>query len=98
MRGAFVVLTGTGIRRDTREWAPSATEAMRLVLNHMKVRRPGVRVEDEDRNPVSFFELKEKAEAEARKRNTAARSHPERPAIESRRVMSAAVPNFWRRP
>ena len=69
MRTAFIVLTGTGIRKDTREFAFSATQAMRLVLAHMKRRRPGVRIEDERGNPVSFFELKEKAAIEARKEN-----------------------------
>jgi hypothetical protein len=63
---ALIVLTGTGIR-NVRELAPSASEALRLVRNHMKVRRPAVRVEDERGNPVSFFQLKEMAELEARK-------------------------------
>jgi hypothetical protein len=63
----LIVLTGTGIR-DTREWAPSATEALRLVREHMKLRRPAVRVEDERGNPVSFFQLKEMANLEVVKR------------------------------
>jgi hypothetical protein len=50
----FVVLSGTGIR-DTREWVPSATDALRLVRSHMKLRRPGVRIQDERGNAVSFF-------------------------------------------
>jgi hypothetical protein len=66
MRKSFVVLSGTGIR-DVREWVPSATEALRLVRAHMKLRRPGVRIEDERGSPVSFFQLKETAELEARK-------------------------------
>jgi hypothetical protein len=66
MRKAFVVLSGTGIR-DMREWVPSATEALRLVRAHMKLRRPGVRIEDERGRPVSFFQLKEAAELEAKK-------------------------------
>jgi hypothetical protein len=41
--------------------------ALRLVRNHMKLRRPAVRVEDERGNPVSFFQLKEMAELEAPK-------------------------------
>jgi hypothetical protein len=44
---------------------PSATEAFHLVRDHMRLRRPGVRVEDELGNPVSFFQLKEMAELEA---------------------------------
>jgi len=61
MPKGFIVLTGTGIK-DTREWVPSATEALRLVRTHMKLRRPGVRIEDERGNPVSFFQLQEIAE------------------------------------
>jgi hypothetical protein len=66
MRKTFVVLSGTGIR-DMREWAPSATEALRLARAYMQLRRPGVRIEDERGNPVSFFQLKDAAELEAKK-------------------------------
>jgi hypothetical protein len=66
MGKALIVLSGTGIR-NIREWAPSAIEALRLVRLHMKLRRPGVRVEDERGNPVSFFQLKELAELEGGK-------------------------------
>jgi hypothetical protein len=66
----LIVLTGTGIR-DAREWAPSASEAIRLVRHQMKLRRPAVRVEDERGNPVSFFQLKEMADLEARKQGRA---------------------------
>jgi hypothetical protein len=65
MLKSFVVLTGTGIR-DTRDWTPSATEALHLVRGYMKLRRPAVRIEDERGNPVSFFQLKEAAEVEAK--------------------------------
>ena len=58
----FIVLSGTGIR-DMREWASSATEALRLVRAHMKLRRPAIRIEDERGNPVSFFQLKEMVDA-----------------------------------
>jgi hypothetical protein len=37
-----------------RKLAPSATMALRLVRDHMKLRGPAVRVEDERGNPVSF--------------------------------------------
>jgi hypothetical protein len=67
MAKPLIVLTGTGVR-DMREWAPSATEALRLVRLHMKLRRPAVRVEDERGNPLSFFQLKEMAELEGRKK------------------------------
>jgi hypothetical protein len=63
MGKALIVLSGTSLR-NFRELAPSATEALRLVRHHMKLRRPGVRVEDERGNPVSFFQLKEMAELE----------------------------------
>jgi hypothetical protein len=38
-----------------------------LVRAHMKLRRPGVRIEDELGNPVSFFQLKDAVELEAEK-------------------------------
>ena len=66
MHKSFVVLTGTGFR-DTREWVPSASEALRLVRTYMKLRRPNVRIEDELGNPISFFQLKDAAELEAEK-------------------------------
>jgi hypothetical protein len=66
MRKSFAVLTGTALK-DTREWVPSATEALRLVRSHTKLRRPAVRVEDERGNPVSFFQLKEMAAGEVGK-------------------------------
>ena len=68
MSKGFLVLSGTGIR-DTREWVPSATEALRLVRTYMKLRRPSVRIEDERGNPVSFFELKEMAGLKGGKEN-----------------------------
>jgi hypothetical protein len=65
---ALYVLSGTGIK-DTREWAPSANDALRMVRTLMKLRRPSVRIEDERGNPISFFELKELAGRESRKKN-----------------------------
>jgi hypothetical protein len=65
---SFVVLTGTGIK-DTREWIPSATTALQLVRNYMRLRRPSVRIEDERGNSISFFQLKDLAELERRKKN-----------------------------
>jgi len=62
------VLSGTGIK-DIREWAPSATQALRMVRRLMELRRPGVRVEDERGNPISFFKLKELADSENRQPN-----------------------------
>jgi hypothetical protein len=43
--------------------------ALRLVRDHMKLRRPAVRVEDERGKPVSFFQLKEMANSEVAKRS-----------------------------
>jgi hypothetical protein len=68
MSKSFVVISGTGVK-DIREWVPSATEALRLVRVYMKLRRPGVRIEDERGNPVSFFELKEMAGLKGGKEN-----------------------------
>jgi hypothetical protein len=68
MPKGYVVLSGTGIR-DLREWVPSANEALRLMQAHMKLRRPSVRVEDERGNSISFFQLKEMAALEDRRRN-----------------------------
>ena len=68
MSKSFIVISGTGIR-DRREWVFSATEALRLVLDHMKFRRPAVRVEDERGNAVTFFQLKAFAESESREKH-----------------------------
>jgi hypothetical protein len=70
MRKPLIVLSGTGVR-TFQERAPSATEALRLIRQHMRLRRPGVRIEDEHENPVSFFQLKEMAELEAKNVNRA---------------------------
>jgi hypothetical protein len=59
----FIVVSGTNIG-ERRELAASATEALRLVLEHMKLRRPGARIEDRRGNPVTFFQLKALAESE----------------------------------
>jgi hypothetical protein len=67
MPKSFIVLSGTGIK-DSREWVPSATAALRLVRTHMKRRRPGVRIEDERGNPVTFFQFKEMAALEVGKK------------------------------
>jgi hypothetical protein len=63
MRKSFVVLSGTSMA-VRRERAPSATEALRLVLDNMKLRRPRVKIEDDRGNPVSFFQLTEIAASE----------------------------------
>ena len=53
--GRWLFGTAIAVRR---EWTPSASEALRLVREHIKLRRPGVRIEDERGNPVTFFQLK----------------------------------------
>jgi hypothetical protein len=65
---SFTIISGTNIG-EKRQWAPSATEALRLVREHMKIRRPSVRIEDRRGNPVTFFQLKALAEAESRERS-----------------------------
>jgi hypothetical protein len=72
MQKRFIILSGTGIA-ERRERVHSATAAMELVLQLMSLRRPGVTIEDESGNPVSFFQLKAEAAAETRKENPARR-------------------------
>jgi hypothetical protein len=66
MATPLIVLSGTSVK-NFRDWTPSATEALRLVRELMKLRRPGVTVEDERGNSVSFFQLREMVELEGRK-------------------------------
>jgi hypothetical protein len=65
---SFTVISGTSIA-VTRKRASSATAALRLVREHMKRRRPGVRIEDRHGNPVTFFQLKALSEAESREKD-----------------------------
>jgi hypothetical protein len=65
----LVVISGRGIR-ESREWVPSANEALRLIRDYVKLRRPGVRVEDERGNPISFFQLQVLAESESREKDS----------------------------
>jgi hypothetical protein len=65
---AFVVLSGTAIA-VRRERTPSATEAVRLVREYMKLRRPNVRIEDETGNPATFFQLLDLAKSEGREKD-----------------------------
>ena len=59
----FIIFSGTGIR-NLRETANSADEALELVRKLIRLRRPGVRIEDELGRDVSFFELKDGATSE----------------------------------
>jgi hypothetical protein len=65
MRKTFTVLSGTGIR-VRREFASSATEALRLFREFTQFRRLNIRIEDERGNPVTFFQLKALTESESR--------------------------------
>jgi hypothetical protein len=58
----FVVFSGTGIA-ERREGPMLAREALERVLDLMRLRRPGVRIEDEQGAHVSFFQLKEAAQS-----------------------------------
>ena len=64
----FVILSGTDIAPRS-ETARSAKEAMELVLRLIKLRRPGVRIETAEGEPLSFFQLKELVASESRKEN-----------------------------
>ena len=59
----FAIFSGTGIAYF-RETANSATEALERVRHLMKLRRTGVRVENELGHDVSFFQLKDAAASE----------------------------------
>jgi hypothetical protein len=65
MPESFIVIAG----RSRRELALSATDALRLVRDHMKLRRLGVRIEDWRGNPVTVFQLKALAEDERQERD-----------------------------
>lgn len=56
--------------RPQNEMARSATEALELVRAHMRLRHPGLIVETEDGEELSFFELRDMAQSEAREQNT----------------------------
>jgi hypothetical protein len=64
----FIIRTGTEIRKS-HDVARSATEALRLIRDHMRMRRPNLTIEDEDGNPITMFDLKEIAEAKEGKQN-----------------------------
>lgn len=72
MQKRFIILSGTGIA-DRRERVNSATAAMEFVLQLMRLRRPGVTIEDASGNPVSFFQLKDEVAAESRREKPARR-------------------------
>jgi hypothetical protein len=65
---ALYVLSGTGIK-NTREWASSANEALRMVRTPMKLADQASGLRMSAGNPVSFFELKDLAELESHRKN-----------------------------
>jgi hypothetical protein len=68
LRKGFVVSSGTSIK-GWRDRTVSATEALKLVRLHMRLRRPKVTIEDELGMPVSFYQLKEMAVLEGGREN-----------------------------
>ena len=62
----FVIWSGTNIQ-PKGAGATSATEATRLVSEFMRLRRPNVRIETADGEPLSYFQLRELAALEGRK-------------------------------
>ena len=68
MRRVFVISSGTSIA-VRRETVRSATAALGLVRHCMRLRRPNVIIETAEGEQLTFFQLKEMAEAEARNEN-----------------------------
>jgi hypothetical protein len=66
MRHRFVILSGTSVapKADT---ATTATEALEIVRELMRLRRPGVLIETVEGEQLSFFQLKDLVAAESRK-------------------------------
>jgi hypothetical protein len=67
MQKRFVISSGASIA-VRRETVGSASKALELVREYMRLRRPGVRVEEaEGGGELTFFQLKELAESESRR-------------------------------
>jgi hypothetical protein len=66
MRHRFVILSGTNIALKAKT-ATTATEALEIVRELMRLRRPGVSIETVDGEQLSFFQLKDLVAAESRK-------------------------------
>jgi hypothetical protein len=66
MRHRFVILSGTNVAPKA-ETATTATEALEIVRELMRLRRPGVSIEIVEGEQLSFFQLKDLAAAESRK-------------------------------
>ena len=66
MRHRFVILSGTNVAPKA-EKATTATEALEIVRELMRLRRPGVSIETVEGEQLSFFQLKDLAAAESGK-------------------------------
>jgi len=63
MPRTFVILSGTSIH-PRRETARSATEALELLREHMRLRHPNLTIETANGEELSFFQLKDLAQSE----------------------------------
>jgi hypothetical protein len=68
MRHRFVILCGTNVA-PRAETATTATEALEIVRELMRLRRPEVSIETVEGEQLSFFQLKDLAAAESPKEN-----------------------------
>jgi hypothetical protein len=66
MQKRFVISSGTSIAVKSQT-VRSARKALEVVREHMRLRRPGVIIEDAEGRDISFFQLKEMAESESRR-------------------------------
>jgi hypothetical protein len=68
MHHRFVILSGTSFAPRV-ETAKTATEALDIVRELMRLHRPGVSIETAEGKRLSFFDLKDLVAAESRKEN-----------------------------
>ena len=68
MRHRFVILSGTNVAPRV-ETATTATEALEIVCELMRLRRPGLSIETVEGEQLSFFQLKDLVAAESREEN-----------------------------
>jgi hypothetical protein len=66
MRHRFVILSGTNIAPKA-ETATTAAEALDIVRELTRLRRPGVSIETVEGQQLSLFQLKDLVAAESRK-------------------------------
>ena len=68
MQKRSVISSGASVAIK-RETVSSATKALELVREYMRLRRPAVTIEGAEGEQLSFFQLKELAESESRRKN-----------------------------